>query len=100
MAAYVLLIRENPVRDAAEMKLYQEKGRQNPPDPKLTPLVVYGKAELLEGGPLPDGVVILQFPSVEDAKAWYYSPAYQAAAKHRLNAAEYRSMIIEGFAAP
>jgi uncharacterized protein (DUF1330 family) len=100
MPAYVLLIREKPVQDPAEMQAYLEKGRENPRDPNMVPLVVYGKAELIEGGPLPDGVVILQFPTVEDARAWYHSPSYQAAAKHRLNAAEYRSMIIEGFAAP
>ena len=30
-----------------------------------------------------DGAAILAFPSFEDAKRWYHSPAYQNAASHR-----------------
>jgi uncharacterized protein (DUF1330 family) len=55
--------------------------------------------ETIEGTPA-DGVVILQFPTVEDAKAWYYSPSYQAAAQHRMKGADYRGMIVEGFKMP
>jgi len=66
-----------------------------PPDPKLTPLVLYGAMESLEGE-APDGVVILQFPTVEDAKTWYHSPGYQAAVPHRKEGANYRAFIVEG----
>jgi uncharacterized protein (DUF1330 family) len=57
--------------------------------------VVYGAQTPLEGE-APDGVVILKFDSTEDAKAWYYSPAYQEAVVHRLKAADYRGVIVEG----
>ena len=77
------------------MESYQRISREKPRDPKLTPLVVYGALEALEGKP-PDGVVLLQFPSVEDAKAWYGSPGYQAAVPHRLKAADYRAVIVQG----
>jgi uncharacterized protein (DUF1330 family) len=95
MAAYVLFVREGAIRDQAEMDLYQRLTREIPPDPKLTPLVVYGATETLEGEP-PHGVVLLEFPTVEDAKAWYRSPGYQAAAPHRRKGAEYRAFIVQG----
>jgi len=95
MAAYILFIREEPVRDAAEMAIYSQMNRANPPDPKLSALSVYGSVEALEGA-APDGVILLQFPTVEDAKAWYHSPGYQAALPHRQKGADYRAMIIQG----
>lgn len=95
MAAYVLFIREEPVRDAAEMAIYSQMNRTNPRDPNLLPLSVYGAVEALEGE-APDGLILLQFPTVEDAKAWYNSPGYQAALPHRKNGADYRALIIPG----
>ena len=35
-----------------------------------------GEMETLEGEPLPARTVILEFPSVERAKAWYHSAEY------------------------
>jgi uncharacterized protein (DUF1330 family) len=95
MPAYVLFIREAAIHDQSEMDLYQRLAREVPPDPKLTPLVLYGAMETLEGKS-PDGVVLLEFPTVEDAKAWYHSPGYQAAAQHRRKGAEYRAVIVQG----
>jgi glutathione S-transferase len=48
------------------------------------------------GGPAPDGIIILQFPSMADAKAWYGSPAYQAAVPYRQKAADYNVVFVEG----
>ena len=96
MPAYVVLFREGPVKDPEEMKEYQRVGRLRATTVSLTPLVVYGAQIPLEGHP-PDGVVILKFDSVADAKAWYYDPAYQEAVVHRLKAADYRGVIVEGF---
>ena len=95
MPAYILFIRESPIRDKAEMDTYQRINRTNPRDPKLTPLVLYGAQEALEGNP-PDGIVLLQFPTVEDAKVWYNSPGYQAAIPHRQKGADYRAFIVQG----
>ncbi len=96
MPAYLIVYRETPVRDAAEMEKYSSKNREMAGgDWKLTPLVVYGAVHPLEGPP-PDGVVMLQFPTVEDAKAWYDSPAYQSALPHRQRAADFRVIIVEG----
>lgn len=95
MPVYMLFIREKPIRDREEMDAYSRKNRENPRDPKLTPLVFYGAIEAIEGE-APDGMVMLQFPTVEDAKAWYHSPGYQAAMQHRLKGADYRVMIVQG----
>jgi uncharacterized protein (DUF1330 family) len=95
MPAYMLFIRDEPVRDEAEMAEYQRINRETPNRFPLKPLVVYGATEAVEG-PAPDGVIMLEFPSVADAKAWYESPGYQAALPHRLKAADYRAFIVEG----
>jgi uncharacterized protein (DUF1330 family) len=43
-----------------------------------------------------EGVVVAEFPSVEEARAFYNSPAYQEAAQHRFRGAVYRGLIVEG----
>jgi uncharacterized protein (DUF1330 family) len=95
MSVYVLFLREGKIRNPSEMEIYQRMARQIPPHPKLTALAAYGAMEALEGEP-PDGVVLLQFPTVEDAKDWYASPAYQAAVPHRQKGADYRAFIVQG----
>jgi uncharacterized protein (DUF1330 family) len=41
-------------------------------------------------------VVIVEFPSIDAAKAWYESPAYREAREHRFKGADYRAVIVEG----
>jgi len=69
--------------------------QENPPEVSLKPLAVYGAMQALEGK-APEGAIILQFDTVEDARAWYESPGYQAALPHRLRAADWRAFIVEG----
>jgi uncharacterized protein (DUF1330 family) len=95
VTAYLVVQREGPIRDPAEFAEYQRMTREIKGGVKLTPLVVYGGIEALEGDP-PDAVVMLAFETGADAMAWYMSPAYQAALLHRLKAADYRSFIVEG----
>ena len=95
MSVYVLFIREGAIRDKSAIDTYERMNRQNPRDPKLTPLVVYGAIEPLEGA-APDGMVMLQFPTLEDAEAWYKNPAYQAAIPYRQKGADYRAFIVQG----
>jgi uncharacterized protein (DUF1330 family) len=54
-----------------------------------------GRAEALEGPGRPRNVII-EFDSVEQAKACFNSPEYQAARQHRLPAAEAEMIIVEG----
>jgi uncharacterized protein (DUF1330 family) len=55
----------------------------------------YGAHEDLEG-PATEGTVILEFPSAEEAKAWYDGPLYREVREHRFKGAVYRVTLVEG----
>ncbi len=62
-----------------------------------TVLAFDGKAETIEGQWHGNQTVLLEFESVDAAKEWYYSDAYQAAAKLRQAAADCNGVILSGF---
>ncbi|MFI8523085.1 DUF1330 domain-containing protein [Promicromonospora sukumoe] len=39
---------------------------------------------------------MIEFPTAAAARAWYESPAYQAAAEHRFKGAIFRVVPVEG----
>jgi uncharacterized protein (DUF1330 family) len=94
MTAYVVFIRER-MRNRTEYEVYREKSRPVNASHPLKALALYGQHEVLEG-PAIEGAVILEFPSIETAKAYYHSAAYQDAARHRFLGADYRAFIVEG----
>jgi uncharacterized protein (DUF1330 family) len=55
-----------------------------------------GAVQVLEGDWKPGRTVLLKFPSVEKARAFYDSPEYAAARKAREGAAVMRMVLIEG----
>jgi uncharacterized protein (DUF1330 family) len=55
-----------------------------------------GATEVLEGDWDVDRVVVLEFPSLDQAKAWYHSPEYQEVLPIRQAAARGRAVIVEG----
>lgn len=55
-----------------------------------------GRIELLEGGPEPKRVVIIEFADAAAARRWYESPEYQEALKIRHASSTGRVFIIEG----
>ena len=55
----------------------------------------HGAIETLEGAEA-QGCVMLEFPSMADARAWYASDAYQEARALRFQGADYRVFITEG----
>jgi len=57
-----------------------------------------GKSEILEGDWQPDRLVVLKFPSVEQAKAFNESAEYGAARRSRQGAAVMRMVLVEGVA--
>lgn len=96
MATYMIFIREGAIVDHEAMAAYQSGNRDaNAAASAMKPLVVYGELETLEGDAA-DGVVVLQFPDRESAKAWYFSPEYQEKVKLRQKAAPYRCLMVEG----
>ena len=97
MPAYVVVTREK-TRDAAEIEQYKQL---TPPSFKEHPAIIraiHGRTEVLEGSAAED-IVILEFPTYEDAKAWYHGSAYQAASKHRHQGGDYRFILTEGTSA-
>jgi uncharacterized protein (DUF1330 family) len=59
-----------------------------------------GKVQTLEGEAPKGFLAVIAFDSVEKARAWYYSPAYEAIKPIRQNSMKSRILLIEGVAAP
>ncbi len=59
-------------------------------------LVRGGKADLIEGGPEPKRIVIIEFADAAAARRWYNSPEYQRALPIRQANSQARAFIIEG----
>jgi uncharacterized protein (DUF1330 family) len=55
-----------------------------------------GKADLLEGEPPPERIVVIEFPDPDIARRWYNSEEYQAALKIRQAASLGRVLLVEG----
>jgi uncharacterized protein (DUF1330 family) len=60
-------------------------------------LVRGGKVENLEGDWSPKRFVMVEFPSVEKAKAWWDSPEYADAKALRQATAKTQMIVVEGF---
>ena len=94
MPAYAIFIRET-TRDPSELAIYTPKAAASMAGHAMSILAAYGRQEVLEG-PEAEGVVIVEFPSMEVANAWYDSPAYREARAHRFRGADYRAILVEG----
>jgi uncharacterized protein (DUF1330 family) len=55
-----------------------------------------GKAETLEGSWVPNRIVVLEFPSVEQARAWHESEEYQEARELRQRLSTGSLLLVEG----
>ncbi|MFO1426016.1 MAG: DUF1330 domain-containing protein [Steroidobacteraceae bacterium] len=94
MKGYVIFYVEQ-ILDPAQLKAYQQAAH-----PTLVPhggrvIIGYGRQEPVEGDPVV-GVVTVEFPSYESARAWYHSGGYQSAKALRADAARCRAVIVEG----
>ena len=76
-----------PYRAAVPATLAQYGGRF---------LVRGGGSELIEGGPQPKRIVILEFADTAAVKRWYHSPEYQKILPLRLANSTSRAFIVEG----
>ena len=96
MAAYVMA--EVDVKDAA---LFAEYGKGVPASIAAYGgkyLVRGGAVETKEGGWSPKRVVVLEFPSMAQARKWYDSPEYNPLLAMRLKAAQSKMIFVEGYA--
>ncbi|MBS3929128.1 MAG: DUF1330 domain-containing protein [Sphingomonadales bacterium] len=94
MPAYIVFIKERE-HDAGAMATYATAAGPSLGGHSAKPLAYYGAIETLEG-PEAQGSVIIEFPDMEAARAWYQSDAYQAARAHRFAGADYRVFITQG----
>jgi uncharacterized protein (DUF1330 family) len=94
MAAFMVFIREKTL-DQPELEAYWAKIGATLEGRPIKILAAYGRHVTLEG-PEVEGVVVAEFPTLEEARAWYDSPAYQEVAQHRFRGAIYRGLIVEG----
>ncbi len=92
---YVILT--EAIRDLEGMKAYGKAAMPAMGQSGCTMLAVDRAPHVLEGDWHGDQTVVLEFESVEAARAWYESEAYQKAAKLRQAAADCNAVIISGF---
>jgi uncharacterized protein (DUF1330 family) len=95
MAAYI--IADIRVHDASKFEGYRARVPAT-----LTPyggrfIVRGGKVETIEGTWAPSRLVILEFPSMERAKAWWNSEEYAEPKELRQAASEGQFLLVEGF---
>ena len=57
-----------------------------------------GKTEVFDGDWKPQRIVVIEFPSLEQAKRWRVSPEYGRACEVRDRAATTRMIVVEGAA--
>jgi uncharacterized protein (DUF1330 family) len=96
MLAYV--VSERAVTDPTLFKEYMKRG--------ATALARYGGRFLLRGGavgvlqgePPASRVVILEFPSREQAEAWWNSPDYAEASEFRTASSKGKAYLVPGYA--
>jgi uncharacterized protein (DUF1330 family) len=95
--AYIIF--KETIHDAEAMQVYSEAAAAASAagGVVVTPLAVDRDAEVLEGEWSATQTVLLEFESVEAAKAWYGSDAYQAAVLLRQAAADTDVAILHGF---
>jgi uncharacterized protein (DUF1330 family) len=59
-----------------------------------------GRADLLEGSPAPERIVVIEFPDADTARRWYHSAEYQEALKIRQANSTARLILVEGAPPP
>jgi uncharacterized protein (DUF1330 family) len=98
MPAYVVV--EIAVHDAKTYERYKELAPPSIAAYGGRYLARGGATEALEGKWNPPRFVILEFASVERARAWWSSPEYAAAKALRQASAETRMLLVEGLPIP
>jgi uncharacterized protein (DUF1330 family) len=94
MAAYFVV--DIDVHDPAGMSEYRARVPSTVQKYGGKYLVRGGKWECLEGDWKPRGVVVLEFPSVEQAKRWYESEEYRDLKAARRRASTANIILVEG----
>ena len=94
MTAYMIFTRDKTL-DEGELAAYAKRVPATLAGHDVKALALFGSHEDLEG-PATEGSVVLQFPSMKAAHAWYESPLYREVREHRFKGAAYRVTLVEG----
>lgn len=94
MAGYALV--HNAVTDEALYAEFREQAAATIEKYGGRYLVRGGAVEAVEGDWAPDRIVVIEFASAAQAKAWYNSPEFAAAKQVRNKCAEAIVVIVEG----
>jgi uncharacterized protein (DUF1330 family) len=94
MPAYV--ISELEVRDAVAIEAYRSIAAKSIAHYGGRYLVRNGGASVVEGGPPPNSIVVVEFPSMQRLREWYASPEYAEALKVRRTTLDRRLIFVEG----
>jgi uncharacterized protein (DUF1330 family) len=96
MPAYI--IAQEVINDREEFEKYRAGVHGTLDKYKGKPIVSNEDFEVIEGEWPYTKTVIIQFPSVEEAKRWYESPEYQKTVQHRFRAAKTNLVLVDGIA--
>ena len=96
MPAYV--ISEVEMRDASGFEAYRTIAAKTIAHYGGRYLVRGGAASVIEGGPSPKTIIIVEFPTMERLREWYASPEYAEALKVRQTALDRRLIFVDGVA--
>lgn len=94
MAAYVIV--DEVVTDPLRFEEYRRLAGPSMTEFGARFLVRGGDVTPLEGDWSPTRLVVLEFETVDRARAWYDSPRYQAALRAREGAAVSKVLIVQG----
>jgi uncharacterized protein (DUF1330 family) len=100
--AYVIAeVEKDPTKteDPAAARKYAEEAPKSLAAFQAQYLVRGGKIQTVEGESPKGYIVIIAFDSLEKARGWYYSAAYEAIKPIRQNSTKSRILIAEGVAA-
>jgi uncharacterized protein (DUF1330 family) len=94
MVAYIIV--EIAIRDAETYERYKQMAPPSIATYGGRYLVRGGAVEVLEGSWNPPRFVILEFPTVERARAWWDSPEYAPAKALRQTCTQTDMILVEG----
>ena len=92
MATFIVFTKES-TQDQNELNIYYSKVGETL---EGHPVKLHAGAQQVLEGPVPEVVVILEFPTATAARKWYVGPAYRGIAQHRFKRATYRVVLFEG----
>ena len=94
MPAYVIV--NTRVFDPTRIQTYRDLAEQSVTAFGGKYVVRGGSLRVLEGSYHPERMVLVEFPTLDRAQAWYASEAYAEAKRARAGIAEFEMVLVEG----